>query len=53
MARGVVLGVVATLVILGLGAYLGLKAGLMPANADGKPSRLERWAALREQKGRT
>ncbi|MGC9993139.1 MAG: cytochrome c [Candidatus Cybelea sp.] len=33
------------LVILGLGAYLGLKAGLMPANADGKPSRLERWAA--------
>jgi mono/diheme cytochrome c family protein len=45
MARGIVLGVVATLVVLGLGAYLGLKAGLMPANADGKPSRLERWAA--------
>jgi mono/diheme cytochrome c family protein len=45
MARGIVLGVVATLVVLGLAAYLGLKAGLMPANADGKPSRLERWAA--------
>jgi mono/diheme cytochrome c family protein len=45
MARAVVLGVVATLVVLGLGAYLGIEAGLMPANADGKPSRLERWAA--------
>ncbi len=45
MARGIVLGVVATLVVLALGAYRGLKAGLMPANADGKPSRLERWAA--------
>jgi thiosulfate dehydrogenase len=45
VARGIVLGVVATLVVLGLGAYLGLKAGLMPANADGKPSHLERWVA--------
>ena len=45
MARGIVLGVVATLVVAGLGAYLGVEAGLMPANADGKPSRLERWAA--------
>jgi hypothetical protein len=45
MARGIVLGVVATLVVAGLGAYLGVEAGLLPANADGKPSRLERWAA--------
>jgi thiosulfate dehydrogenase len=45
MARGIVLGVVATLVVLGLGAYLGVEAGMLPANADGKPSRLERWAA--------
>jgi thiosulfate dehydrogenase len=45
MARGVVLGVVATLVVLALGVYLGIKAGMMPANADGKPSALERWAA--------
>lgn len=45
MARGVILGIVATLVVLGLLVYLGIKAGLMPANADGKPSKLERWAA--------
>src|ERR1700680_1159293 len=45
MARGVVLGVVATLVVLALGVYLGIEAGMMPANADGKPSALERWAA--------
>jgi mono/diheme cytochrome c family protein len=45
MARGIVLGVFGTLVVMGLGAYLGVEAGLMPANADGKPSRVERWAA--------
>jgi thiosulfate dehydrogenase len=45
MARGIVLGVVATLVVLFLGAYIGLRAGLMPANADAKPGALERWAA--------
>ncbi len=45
MARVVVLSVVATLVVLGLGAYIGLRAGLVPANADAKPGGLERWAA--------
>ncbi len=45
MARGIVLGIVATLVALGLGAYIGIEAGLLPANADAKPPRLERWAA--------
>jgi thiosulfate dehydrogenase len=45
MARVAVLSVVATLVILGLGAYIALRAGLMPANADAKPGGLERWAA--------
>jgi thiosulfate dehydrogenase len=45
MARGIVLGIVATLVALALGAYIGIEAGLMPANADAKPSALERWAA--------
>src|SRR5580692_6640402 len=45
MARGLVIGIVATIVFFGLAAYLGIKAGLMPANADGKPSKLERWAA--------
>jgi mono/diheme cytochrome c family protein len=45
MARGFVLGIVATLVAIALFIYIGLRAGLMPANADAKPSRLERWAA--------
>jgi thiosulfate dehydrogenase len=45
MARVVVLSVVATLVVLGLAAYIGLRAGLVPANADAKPGGLERWAA--------
>jgi len=45
MARGIVLGVVATIVVLALGAYIGVEVGLLPANADGKPSHLERWAA--------
>jgi thiosulfate dehydrogenase len=45
MTRGIVLGVVGTLVVLGLGSYVGLKAGLFPANADATPGRLEKWAA--------
>ncbi|MBV9232948.1 MAG: cytochrome c [Candidatus Eremiobacteraeota bacterium] len=45
MNRGIVIGVVATLVVLGVALYLGIEAGVMPANADGKPSKLERWAA--------
>ncbi len=45
MARGFVLGAVAAAVVLVLGVYLAIEAGLMPANADAKPSKLERWAA--------
>ncbi|MBV8531088.1 MAG: cytochrome c [Candidatus Eremiobacteraeota bacterium] len=45
MARGIVIGVVATFVGLALCAYIGLEAGVMPANADAKPSKLERWMA--------
>lgn len=45
MGRVVVISVVATLVALLLLAYVGLKAGMMPANADSKPPKLERWAA--------
>ena len=45
MARAIVIGVVATLVALGFAAYIGVVAGMMPANADAKPSKLERWAA--------
>lgn len=45
MARGFVLGVVATLVALAFFVYIGVQAGLLPANADARPSHLERWAA--------
>jgi thiosulfate dehydrogenase len=45
MERAVVIAVVATLVALALFVYVGIEAGMMPANADGKPSKLERWAA--------
>jgi thiosulfate dehydrogenase len=47
MARGFVLGVVATFVAIALAGYLGIMAGVMPANADAKPSKLERWMASR------
>jgi thiosulfate dehydrogenase len=45
MARGFVLGVVAAFVVLALCGYVGIEAGAMPANADAKPSKLERWMA--------
>jgi mono/diheme cytochrome c family protein len=47
MARGFILGVVATFVALTLFAYFGIVAGVMGANADAKPSKLERWMASR------
>ncbi len=45
IARGFLVGVVATLAFLWLGAYLFLQAGWMPANADVRPPRIEEWAA--------
>jgi thiosulfate dehydrogenase len=45
MIRGVLIGVVATLVLLALAIYAGVETGMMPANADAKPPALERWAA--------
>jgi len=39
------MGAIVALVVLGLVLYIGIEAGMMPANADGKPSKLERWAA--------
>ncbi len=38
-------GVLATLVLAAVGAYLFIALGLMPANADGKPPAIEKWAA--------
>ncbi len=45
MIRGIVIGAIG-IVILGLvAAYAGIEAGLMPANADARPPKIERWAA--------
>ncbi len=38
-------GVTFTLVVAVVGAYLLVRSGLMPANADAQPGRLETWAA--------
>ena len=45
MIKGFAIGIISTLAIGLLGAYLFIVFGLMPANADAKPSKLERWAA--------
>jgi thiosulfate dehydrogenase len=45
MARGFVLGVIAALAALALCVYLAVVSGAIPANADAKPSKLERWMA--------
>ncbi|MDE2290640.1 MAG: hypothetical protein KGL53_01050 [Elusimicrobia bacterium] len=45
MAKGFLTGVAVTVAALIVGAYLFVILGLMPANADGRPPALERWAA--------
>ena len=45
MARGIVIGILATLVVIGLLGFVGVELGMLPANADAKPSKIERWAA--------
>ena len=48
MLKGFIYGVLATLVILFAVGYMGVTQGLLiPANADAKPSRMERWMASR------
>lgn len=48
MLKGFIFGVLATLVILLVVGYVGVTQGLLiPANADAKPSRMERWMASR------
>ncbi len=48
MLKGFIFGVLATLVILFVVGYVGITQGLLiPANADAKPSRMERWMASR------
>jgi thiosulfate dehydrogenase len=45
MARGMLLGILLTMVLGLAGAYLFVVMGGMPTNADSKPSDLETWAA--------
>ncbi|HTB21599.1 MAG TPA: cytochrome c [bacterium] len=45
MARGIFLGILLTLLLGLVGAYIFVVTGGMPANADSKPSALETWAA--------
>ena len=48
MLKGFMFGVLATIAIALLGAYVGITQGLLiPVNADARPSRMERWAASR------
>ncbi|MDD5209992.1 MAG: cytochrome c [Elusimicrobiales bacterium] len=47
MLKGILIGVAATVLSGIAGAYLFLSLGLMPANADAKPSFMEKWAARR------
>jgi thiosulfate dehydrogenase len=45
--KGFLLGIVATVIVALLAAYAGIVAGVLPANADAKPPKLERWIASR------
>ncbi len=45
MLKGVVLGVALTLAVALIGGYFLVRSGLIPANADAIPSRLETWMA--------
>jgi cytochrome c553 len=48
VVKGFIFGVLATIVVGLLVAYVGITQGLLiPANADAKPSHMERWAASR------
>ena len=45
MLKGVISGVALTLAVALIGTYSLVRSGLIPANADGKPGRLEIWMA--------
>jgi mono/diheme cytochrome c family protein len=45
MLRGFLFGILAVIVVGLAGGYIVLRSGLVPANADAKPGRLENWAA--------
>jgi len=45
MLKGFLLGILVTILVAAAAGYSTLRFGLIPANADAKPGRLERWAA--------
>jgi mono/diheme cytochrome c family protein len=45
MIRGIVIGAIGVIALGLLAAYLGVQAGLVPANADARPPEIERWVA--------
>jgi mono/diheme cytochrome c family protein len=45
MLRGIIIGIILTLVVLAGGAWAAISTGEIPANADGKPGGLERLIA--------
>jgi thiosulfate dehydrogenase len=45
MLRGIILGIFLTVVAAAIAGYAGIRAGVMPANADDKPPHFEVWAA--------
>jgi mono/diheme cytochrome c family protein len=45
MVKGIAAGIALTLVVELIVAYAVIESGLIPANADGAPSRLETWIA--------
>ncbi len=45
MVKGILVGAVAAALAGAVAAYVFIAAGVLPANADGKPGRLEMWAA--------
>ncbi len=45
MLRGFLAGVLFVVLVLAIGGYAALRSGAVPANADARPPRIERWAA--------
>ena len=45
MFKGILVGAVGAALAVALAAYAFIAVGVLPANADGKPGRLEKWAA--------
>ncbi|HEY1680136.1 MAG TPA: cytochrome c [Candidatus Tumulicola sp.] len=45
LLKGIVVGVVLTIVVIAIGGLVALRTGMVPANADARPNGLEEWAA--------